>query len=583
MWAATLNRGGQKLNDVSTAEDGEALEVQRREWLRKLEAPRGRSVNGLPLAVWEPSQRMAKVVRDKGRDLTVLGHHADGFQWLRPEEVLCLFEDSLIALDILGVPADGPERGTATRPLSVQEAYHIIMGGATPLVDERTYTVFARLFRSNFVTRPRPLPDGGLATPPTGCAVPTSSVLPIALLNAYHRRNFSRRAAHDGSLQPIFVVAVYAVPGQLPPLSELARLRDACAPVPIRCACAWQHDILFFQPRWPQAQDRVHGPADAAASSAAAIAGLAADDGEEDEAGEGGHGGGHGGEEDEAGEATGDGALLIEHGEPSGHDAGPASLPPSPPWSRPPSPPPSPPAVASAGPLSGGFIISGEDEEEEDEEEAEEAPHSRPPPVTSATPSAATAEASPPVGAGAHRGLAPADHAAGPQPTTPEAPPPASATPGGGGALVEIERLQAQQRRLIEQQERLASFAAVPPGKPAGGTALPAGAVSADSEPAPAARVSPSEGKLQQQLRALGEQAAEALRLSYVTHARDPRTKLEAVAQSAARAASSVDQSATQSVQVSNDLRLLARSLMSIRDDDALGNNSSLFPRVGDV
>ena len=242
-----MGHAGQKLNAVTTAEDGEALEQQRHEWLRRLEAPRGRAVGGLPCAVWEPSRSLAQVTRDKGRDLNVLGHHAEGSQWLRPEEALCLFEDSLIALEVL------IQEGTATAPLTVQEAYQLFLGGPAPLVDGSAYRVFAHLFRSNFVARHRSLEA-------LSADVPQAS-LPIAVFEVYHRRKFSRRAAADGTLPPLYAVAVFCVPARMPPIADLARLRDACAPARICLACTWQSDVLFFRPEWPSST-AVHGPAD---------------------------------------------------------------------------------------------------------------------------------------------------------------------------------------------------------------------------------------------------------------------------------------------------------------------------------
>ena len=64
------------------------------------------------------------MLKTKGRDLPVLGYHADGDHWLWPEEVLCLLEDSLLALD----------HTANNSPLSVQEAYLLILGSTKPLV-----------------------------------------------------------------------------------------------------------------------------------------------------------------------------------------------------------------------------------------------------------------------------------------------------------------------------------------------------------------------------------------------------------------------------------------------------------------
>ena len=63
MWAASLGRGP-KLNEIQISEDGEVLERQRREWLRRLEVPHGRSASSMPRAVWEPAEKLARVTRD---------------------------------------------------------------------------------------------------------------------------------------------------------------------------------------------------------------------------------------------------------------------------------------------------------------------------------------------------------------------------------------------------------------------------------------------------------------------------------------------------------------------------------------
>ena len=96
---------------------------------------------------------------------------------------------------------------------------------------------------------------------------------------------------------------------------------------------------------------------------------------------------------------------------------------------------------------------------------------------------------------------------------------------------------------------------------------------------AAAAPSPPVEGRLQQKLRKLGEQATDALRASYASQVRAPRASLEASAQSAARTAASVEQSAAQTGAVAADLRALAASLSTLRDDEeSLGNNVSLWP-----
>ena len=626
MWAASLGRG-QKLNAVSISEDGEALERQRREWLRRVEAPRGRAANALPHAVWEPSVSLARVTRDKGRDLSVLGHHANGVQWLRPEEALCLFEDSLIALHV-AVPKEGKEASSAdgsscpvdmssgggiggggSAPLSVQEAYQIVLGGSTPLVDESVYCVYAHLYRANFVAKVRSTES--LLTPASpsatgdGVAAAAASA-PIALFDVYHRRNFSRRQAAEGTLPPMYIVAVFGVHHRTPPLAELARLRDACAPTPLRFACTWQHDVLFFKPQWP-AQGHVHVPADVDMAAAAAAAAAA-----EEASGENGVVQRDNDEEVAQINASltpvGVAATAASNAPPSL----PPSLPPSPPssplppLSPPPSLPPSPPPATT-----GGFIISGEDEEEEEEEEGkgwssaaadaagfETHGASVPVPVQLS----AVERATPPTSLqidmtgekdfGARRAVQLPEVAEAQAQATPKL---TQSLTGQDAAAqrglkverrFELERLQAQHELLVMQQRRLDSGEAASgsqrPPAPASGVAQPAaeratlGAGSAPPQPPPV------EGRLQQQQRKLGDMATKALRASFMAHTREARANLEATAQSASHSASTIEQSAMQSVQISNELRVLARSLSALRDDDALGNNASLFPRASE-
>ena len=79
MIAAPLGRGP-KLNTLAE-EDNEALDRQRREWLRRLEAPRGKAAPTMPHAVWDETRGCARVTRTKGKDLQVIGYHAEGEQW----------------------------------------------------------------------------------------------------------------------------------------------------------------------------------------------------------------------------------------------------------------------------------------------------------------------------------------------------------------------------------------------------------------------------------------------------------------------------------------------------------------------
>ena len=74
--AVPLGRGP-KLNTLAE-EDNEALDKARREWLRRLEAPRGKASGSMPHAVWDPERCAAKVTRTKGRDLSLLGYPEKG-------------------------------------------------------------------------------------------------------------------------------------------------------------------------------------------------------------------------------------------------------------------------------------------------------------------------------------------------------------------------------------------------------------------------------------------------------------------------------------------------------------------------
>lgn len=233
---------GQKLN--TPQEDGDAvLEAARHEWLHMLEAPRGRSVNALATALWEPSRGLARVTREKGQDLRVMGFHRDGSQWLWPAEALCLLEDSLLALDMVPPSAQADATQTTVR-LSVQEAYRLVLGGEQPIMPHATYAVFAHLYRGGFVCRPRTMP--AVADVPAAAVASARPMPPEALLDVYHRRGFARSKVADGSLPALFVAAVYRTPEVMPSLAEIAQLSAQLAPLPLRCAAAWQQQVLLF-------------------------------------------------------------------------------------------------------------------------------------------------------------------------------------------------------------------------------------------------------------------------------------------------------------------------------------------------
>ena len=124
-----------------------------------------------------------------------------------------------------------------------------------------------------------------------------------------------------------------------PVVSRGQALAVRCAPVPLRCACAHEHEVLFFEV----------GAGDLARPAAAAAA---------------------------APEASPSHRLeqpLAPAASP------PLQPPPSPP---PPSPPPSPPPH----PGGGGVIIDGEDDEEDDDDAAPDIYNAPPPPATAAAP-----------------------------------------------------------------------------------------------------------------------------------------------------------------------------------------------------
>lgn len=155
---------GQKLNAVSDEADPQ-LDALRLEWLRRLQAPRTHASASLPSAEWDPGRALAKVTKECGRDLLLMGFHRDGSQWLYPAEMLCLLEDSLLKVTMKPAPEDASTPAAATgtdgtgtssaapapRVLSLQEAYFYVLGGATPVVDRTVYAVFAYLYRGGFI------------------------------------------------------------------------------------------------------------------------------------------------------------------------------------------------------------------------------------------------------------------------------------------------------------------------------------------------------------------------------------------------------------------------------------------------
>ena len=169
------------------------MESEDAEWLRQLEAPRGRDGALMCVARWHPDEQLALVEREKGSDLHVFGVYKQGQLWLSAEETLCLVEDGLLELMLGEAP-----------PLSVQRATHELLGhgGASAA---RKYAVFAHLHRHGFVCRPTALEPG--------CQFP--------LFEVRHRRGYSRRAVEAGSQPPLFIAAIFDATAQRPPVREL--------------------------------------------------------------------------------------------------------------------------------------------------------------------------------------------------------------------------------------------------------------------------------------------------------------------------------------------------------------------------
>ena len=244
---------------LAMAEAAQNMAAEDAEWLRQLEAPRGRDGALMCVARWHTNEQLALVEREKGSDMHVFGVYKQGQLWLSAEETLCLVEDGLLELMLGGAP-----------PLSVQRATHELLGrgGASAA---RKYAVFTHLHRHGFVCRPTALEPG--------CQFP--------LFEVRHRRGYSRRAVEAGSQPPLFIAAIFDATAQMPPVRELqARpplhcgslatrtfpplrprplrrtvcpdgvrawffcwqaLALHCAPVPVRCACAHEQEVLFFE------------------------------------------------------------------------------------------------------------------------------------------------------------------------------------------------------------------------------------------------------------------------------------------------------------------------------------------------
>ena len=120
---------------------------------------------------------------------------------------------------------------------------------------------------------------------------------------------------------------------------------------------------------------------------------------------------------------------------------------------------------------------------------------------------------------------------------------------------------------------------------PAALDAPPAAAASAES-PAAASPL-PLESHWQQKLRKLGMVASEALKISFVGHAKPARTSLEVSAQSAARATADVEQGLAMRATVCDQLLDLAEALRGMREDAGAdsdgGGNTALWPRAAEL
>ena len=184
------------------------------EWLRQLEAPRGRDGALMCVARWHTNEQLALVERERGNDMHVFGVYKQGQLWLSAEETLCLVEDGLLELLLGEEPA-----------LSVQRATHELLG-RRGLSAARKYAVFAHLHRHGFVCRPSALEHG--------CQFP--------LFEVRHRRGYSRRAVEAGSQPPLFIAAIFDAIAHMPPARELQ------APATQTCTAAASPPASFVRP-----------------------------------------------------------------------------------------------------------------------------------------------------------------------------------------------------------------------------------------------------------------------------------------------------------------------------------------------
>ena len=511
----SLSRG-QKRNEVSSEADPQ-LDRLRLEWLRRLEAPRGGSSASQPIAVWDESVQLARVTRERGHDLPLLGLHQDGSQWLQPYEALCLLEEGLLSI----------RAADTERPLSVQEMSKIVLGDSPPLVDPTVYTVFCFLFRGGFICRHHSAPErnGGVSDGPP---VPP-------LLDVFHRRTFSRSKLRDGQLSPLFIAAVYRSPDAMPTVEELFLLSQRCEPTPLQCACAWQHQVMFFDVERPGNGQAVHGPPLAVETQR----------GHDDDDGDGIV------EEASAVVGTGgNGPSVPDAPAQSASAASPPASPPPPspthaPKLLPPaSPPPLPPATSQ-----GGMVIVGEDDEEDE--------------AGCLLPSNST-EAAEPLRSIETSQSAVADAAAVPPPPPP--PPPLPPPHSTNGATPRPAMSNTAPGARVHVHASLESTTA----DTMGATAVAA--------PATAAPMSKSQRRLQR----LAREAASALSETLRSSSKPLRSDLEAAAASAARSAKSIELASVALQRPREQLPELARSLGELQDPSrAFGRNGLLWSQDG--
>ena len=556
-----LGPGGQKLNE-SLSEDP-LLEARRLELLQRLEAPRAHAASTLPCAEWVAARGLARVTRSVGKDLGLLGEFSSGEQWLRPEEALCLVEESLLALYLPTPPATADTKHSAQH-MSVQEAYKSIVGGSQPALQDNVYTTYAHLFRTGFLARPHPA--WGQATK----ANPSSGT-PDAVFNVYHRRSFSRNRARDGLLAPLFVVAVFASRRALPSVPELCALSAQCAPTPLRCAILSGMAAPFFlEVKPPIGQALVPMPPGGLCTSSAAVPAAPSDVAESNGYSTGVYDCTDAGKVNLAVSASAAAAAarartLSQVPYPTclpPTTALPSTCTPAPRSLPPPSPPLSPPPP-SASPFARGVIVSGEEEEEEEEEEGGQAGEEA---VQS---SVQSSQALPHVFTGGGASASDAllrvpSHASEALPHVftgggPSAPPP---VPPPVGAPV---------RTSVHSAAH------------GGGSAASGSAASDNASDDQARRGGRSaESHAASLLHRLEGKAAHGLREAALTRSRPARTDLETTALSAARCTKLVEQAAAYSVAASTHLASLAETTRAFRerDEEALGCNAHLWHSV---